>query len=80
MKYLFLMAILFIAGCASSTKVVQVPVMVPCALTIPEKPIYPIRNLVTGDSPDVVIKAYVLTVKTQEAFSNELLARMKSCN
>lgn len=66
----------FLTGCAAlapapivKTEYVSVPVVVPKAIARPK---LETDNLKPGDGPDIVVRAYIITIKTLEEYSMEL--------
>lgn len=63
----------FLTGCAgpiqTKTEYVSVPVVVPPKIARPK---LETDNLKPGDGPDVVVRAYIITIKTLEEYAMEM--------
>ena len=69
---LFLALWLSLGGCAPApvkTEYITVPVAPPPEI---KRPALAIEDLKTGDGPDVVIRAYSITIKTLEGYAMQL--------
>lgn len=77
-----LMNLVALSGCASNSalpKAVHIPVAVACPKPqIPAKPILPLASLSVHDNPDVVMKAYVASIKLLDGYNQELIHLLKS--
>ncbi len=81
MKYLCIVLLsMSLCGCAGATKIVKVPITIPCQIQVPPEPHYPIDDLRPGDGADVVAKSYVATVAGQREHINILNMLITSCN
>ena len=67
--YAIICVCLVISGCATQTKVVATPIPAPPNV---ERPDLEVFRLKAGDSPDVVVKAYRMTILQLQSYSKQL--------
>lgn len=79
---------LLLAGCATTdteprivTKIVEVPVAVRCALTIPDEPSYADSKAALDAAPGIFDKVRILLIgrEQREAYKNEVKAALIGC-
>ena len=80
MKVLFAMAAcVALAGCASMPQRYEVPVQVPCRVTVPEKPVWATESLAPGADIFDQVKALLAERRQRQAYELKLEAAAKAC-
>lgn len=83
-----ILACILLAGCATTdpeprivTKIVEVPVAVRCAVTIPEEPAYSDTKAALDAAPGIFEKVRLLLIgrEQREAYKNEVRAALIGC-
>jgi hypothetical protein len=78
MKPIALLLALTLTGCTTTQ---PITVTAPCPKPIiPSEPHYPVQDLRKGDSPAMVMKAYVATVKGQHDYIQQLQSILDGYN
>jgi hypothetical protein len=77
----FLIALVLLAGCATTTTTqrVEVPVPVPCLVPDIKKPAFPADELTEQDDIFKSIKAWIATDLLHRAYEQELEAALSGC-
>lgn len=88
MTRLALILAMALAGCATTvpeprieTRIVEVPVPTPCAVTIPVEPAYPDSKAALDAAPGIFEKVKLLLAgrELREAYKNEVKAALIGC-
>lgn len=83
-----IMVSLALAGCATTapeprieTRIVEVPVATPCAVTVPVEPAYPDTKAALDAAPGIFEKVKLLLAarELREAYKNEVKAALIGC-
>jgi hypothetical protein len=83
-----ILACLILTGCATTdpeprieTRIVEVPVATPCAVTIPDEPAYSDTRAALDAAPGVFEKVKLLLIgrEQREAYKNEVKAALVGC-
>lgn len=79
MKRLMLLCALLLAGCATTSHQVKVPVPIECRVDEPARPAMPSEMLSPGGDLDPFVAALIAEIEIRDGYEGELLAALRTC-
>ena len=79
MKRICLLLAALLAGCASTSHQVSVPVPVECRAAEPARPAMPSEALAPGVDLDRFVASLTAEIEIREGYEGELIAALRSC-
>ncbi|MBB1601288.1 hypothetical protein [Variovorax sp. UMC13] len=79
MKRSALLCALLLAGCASTSHQVKVPMPIECRVDEPARPAMPSDALTPGVALDRFVAVLTAEIEIREGYEGELLAALRSC-
>lgn len=77
-----LLLLLLVAGCATQRpppEIVKVPVSIPCVKSVPVRPVYAVRSLLTDATDGAIVLALALDLPLHLKYEGELEAIIEGC-
>lgn len=79
MKHLIVLCGLLLAGCATTSHQVKVPLPIECRVDEPARPAMPSEALRPGGDLDPFVAALLAEIEIREGYEGELLAALRTC-